>query len=1310
MTLRTALLIDITKFGPDIDDDEELPLESPTWPPLPLRADVDALQGALAEFGFDVRRPSNSGNEPTAAGITAIIDKLIAEHSDGDVVVVYVLSHGTVISGKRSLYILGSDGEKVCTTDWLIKYDQEYGPYVLFLLDVCYAGAMVDVNAALRTGDPDRLWLLAAATSAEYAFEARFTKALVDVLDRIRGGDERLGLRSDHPYAGYGLFAQEVSKAVERRVAEIAGTPQNVIATVISASLDTGSLPFFENPRFRADDVGGPSQTFPRTALVRLGPKDAGYFAAAAGCGAPSDAVTVNFVGRGTELVHLVSWMDDHATGGLAVVTGRSGVGKSALLGVVACAAHRELRSVMNDRLRTVPGLPDARPRVAVINARHRDTRSVVEALAAQLVNVGDPYDGHIHDARDILDEMADRQALVIIDSVDESATGDHIARALLLPLAGLRGCQVLIAAGGGTSVTDTLLSDSPRPALVIDLDDADRTSLRRDVAAVATEMLSRTHYADEGHADAVRAFVQSMSTTLTASERPPDLGEFLITRLYVAHVVNEELLAEDAASIGAAVPRNPIELFETELSDGRIRWVRPVLAALALGRGSGLPLRLIPALAALCTAESESRLPTIREVAAALNSAGTYVRVTPGEGDSVVFGLCHEELAELLRTRPRADADGPVDPKAVFDALVSLVRDNGGWGKAHWYLRCHLLGHARDASCAATLLNDAAFVLDSGVTAAELSPVEDASAAAAAAVAELDAVLSVETPAAERASLLAAAAARHDGSALARSVTARTPHLLVPVFAQPVSSDARIQHVTTRSWLAVVEVGDVLVYDLSDLARPRQRVAGLLPKAVAALDESEPSFVVWSLDGSIVVISVDGVVRSDLKLRPYHGTITGTAAMVLDGHRLVFTAGLQGLLVQDLDSEKNPTLTLLDGSLYRLVSIGFPQGRRGLALQSLGGVNVIRPDVSDLSVAPRVKTLGSYVLICDLDGVGAALCWDHQGICRINLATGAMTRLGRGSAIPAIAASVPGSTGEVVVVDRAGNLSWQDMGNSSPRVLGSVGRAVSQLEICRGGGRDIVACGTDAGVALWDLTTGAEFAQLGSRSIHSLATAVQTGSEHGPTFAIGTGFGGTVLADETADGSVRVTYIPQDEGPAHSGHLPQHRFDDLSVHSRDGWAAVVTHQGTDVSVWHPLTREPLMPPSPAPLSWISFTDRAGPDVTLIGDRLYTVSGDADGKLVFDALDGSASLILDAHDGPIVAVSTWTANTATYAASAGNDRWLKMWDVTARTVVRSLFLSAPIVLFEALPGNRLVVRTDDETVVVSTEQGSEMHR
>ena len=277
------------------------------------------------------------------------------------------------------MYVVGADGRTHALSDvehWL-KTVEDFPdrPYTIFLLDLCHGGvaARLPWQAALADGS-SRAWVIAACEPDQRAFDGRFTQAVTNVLGRLYRSE--LDIDRSVQYVPLATIAREIRREVDRLAAAKDALPQQVTCSVVDLSAGV-DLPFFPNPDFiegERSQVRGRIDTALAPFLDDL-----------------DDAFDPrHFIGRaaghgplGTAWYRLLQWpggrvdradrLDERDEDGpIRLVTGSAGVGKSALIGVLVCAAHPVLRrptKLLWDRVARVPGRLRTSPRYTPASA-----------------------------------------------------------------------------------------------------------------------------------------------------------------------------------------------------------------------------------------------------------------------------------------------------------------------------------------------------------------------------------------------------------------------------------------------------------------------------------------------------------------------------------------------------------------------------------------------------------------------------------------------------------------------------------------------------------------------------------------------------------------------------------------------------------------------------------------------------------------------------------------------------------------------------------------------------------------------------
>ncbi|MFJ3205070.1 hypothetical protein [Streptomyces sp. NPDC086989] len=226
---------------------------------------------------------------------------------------------------------------------WLneVEHGSDQSP-VLFLLDVCGAGAATDYQLFQDVPEGDRrTWVIAACTADESAFEARFTKATAQALERLRLGHWDLSPALSH------VPVEAVADEIARELVRLGeGYPQ----TVMHSPRRAASLPvpeFFANPAFSTDGwqrLRSRLRLAVRELAAEFDPGlDPVHFLTRASGRLDGAAPMTGclFTGRTQELTQIRSWLASDEP--LLLVTGSPGAGKSALLGVTVFLSHDQL-------------------------------------------------------------------------------------------------------------------------------------------------------------------------------------------------------------------------------------------------------------------------------------------------------------------------------------------------------------------------------------------------------------------------------------------------------------------------------------------------------------------------------------------------------------------------------------------------------------------------------------------------------------------------------------------------------------------------------------------------------------------------------------------------------------------------------------------------------------------------------------------------------------------------------------------------------------------------------------------------------
>nr|WP_157527640.1 AAA family ATPase [Kibdelosporangium sp. MJ126-NF4]CEL15647.1 hypothetical protein [Kibdelosporangium sp. MJ126-NF4]CTQ90314.1 hypothetical protein [Kibdelosporangium sp. MJ126-NF4] len=699
--MRRALVVAVSEFGGS--DTEEPAIDDPT--PLPFAPQaVDEMRSALKAVGYSLLPTSD---EPVAASLGESVRQAVC--GPHDALIVHVLSHGYLSGRTGSLYALGSDGRHhpdTAVEGWLKLVEEfERCPHTLFLLDLCYSGTATRLPWQLRTADGlGRAWVLAASAEDREAYSGRFTRAMTVVLDHLVNG--RLDIDSSTELVPLSTIVRALRKQVMLLTAAEGGMQQRVTATVVELGSEP-DLPFFSNPHYRegARSLSGQVDEAMWPWLADIDDLlDARHFVGRAGGRLSSVSPTLpgRFQGRGALLRHLADWIDgtpDAEPGNLRVVTGSPGSGKSALLGVLVCAAHPVLSEPTSTLWHHVHHVPSVCHVLAAVHARQRDVTELVESIARQLRL--SPRPGQRWSPITLASAMRamSEQPVVIVDAVDEANSPAAVATDLLAVLAaarrpdGVPAVRVLVGLRRQEEFAALFAAGE-----VLDLDEILVTDLHDDLVRYVLDTLRSSGVHRGAQRRRTREAIAARIARHLVENRPrAELGEFFVAGL-VAHLYATR---NPDTTTDLPVPTSLLEVLSLHLrvlEDGPAHGMA-VLSAVAHARGTGMPLSVISGL-----------VPGLVDIQGILERLRFYVRTTVDTDGTRLYRLSHQSLVETLRG----------SGSQLHRILASIRLDTGPlrWDVAEPYLLRHAIQHAVDADERDMLLADPEFLVYADPTA----------------------------------------------------------------------------------------------------------------------------------------------------------------------------------------------------------------------------------------------------------------------------------------------------------------------------------------------------------------------------------------------------------------------------------------------------------------------------------------------------------------------------------------------------------------------------------------------------------------
>ena len=680
--------------------------------PGELRSIVDALTGR----GYT---PWSRGTERYLLNpeVEELREAVRAAARAAPLVVLYYTGHG--LKPERSpFYLLTADSEEDRLEGTALEPSQfltlvqrmERGrpaaeqPQVLVVLDCCFSGAGggETLRDALQDLGNPNVWVLASAGALEWAVRGVFATAFTSALNK------RPSTGHSQEFVSLDWIVGEVNAALKA-----VGADQTA-RLVLPHGETTGIYPgFFANE----EQVPG---------VAGLTVEDQEWVSRLRG--ASGESTTAGFyvtgrTGRVRVVEDLARWMRDPDGGGLAVVTGSPGCGKSAMLALPVLLSDSQRRdaalagagqeSLASRAIDLFDGLS-----VLGAYARGMDIYKVTDAISEYLGRFADSPEELL---QDLQKHPETSSRIVVIDALDEARDPRRLLTGLLLPLARQPGLRVVVGA------RRQVLPPLDATSLVIDLDSDDYqdpqalSEYARQLLVAAHEPNLTTPYRDgaESLAATVAAGIAAKATS-----RPFMTGRaqsFLLAQLMARAVRGRpQIIDVTRAGWTDELPAGIAAAFEEDL--GRLKrresTAHALLTALAWAKGPGLPWESIwvPVARALA-ARNDNDPPPLDDddVRWLLNNAGAYVVEDLGPSNRSVFRPFHGLLTAYLTGQPsqQPTADDPttgdawrqrcqqaekVITAALLDTIPYATNGKADWELAHPYLRTYIAQHAHNA------------------------------------------------------------------------------------------------------------------------------------------------------------------------------------------------------------------------------------------------------------------------------------------------------------------------------------------------------------------------------------------------------------------------------------------------------------------------------------------------------------------------------------------------------------------------------------------------------------------------------------
>ena len=1229
-----ALAIGVTWPEPAHEDGE--PPEPREFEPIPDASHhaAELLKVLRRDFRYaKTRKPRNLDPEKTERGLTQAVDNAIRHVYDqhADALIVHVLTHGER-KGNRLLICAGDmDKPTVDVGSWLsaaTNEDKDVRPHALFILDFCHAGHAARNEVAIGPIAERRVWIIAATGPDQSAFDGRLTKAVTRVLANYRSG--MLTVDESAAYIPFGTFTNDIQLELNRMYKN--DLPQEIETSYVQSWQTIPEIPFFANPyqQTRGDNLIRDRLDLEAQPLIDTVPyepdKILNYVNDSAGSGSAA-AITLSspghiFVGRSAELRKLSEWLDDDAGAPVRVVTGKPGVGKSALLGIIVCAAHPRLRQptyVLWQHLNPRPS-PQG-DRFCAVHARGRAIDDIADGLARQLGLGPTERTDHLIQRIGSLDG---RRPVIVIDAVDEAADPPGLVKALLYPLAaeqrsdGTPVCRLLI----GCRREDWLgpLIQANDDDSLIDLGETSAEALHRDISTYlegSLEFSGPYAGARPEQTELRQELVQATADALAGTDGrggTPEFGEFLVAGLFAQQLrASRPVRSRQAArSRGAKVPRALIEVLDLDLAQRRSPWLRPLLVTVAHAYGDGLPDQLIrQAIGAMRWGNAGGPDPTTKELRKALEAAEFYLRRSVDTDGRTLYRIFHQGLADRLCAEPPA----PGIRTLLFQSLTrEAIRPGraGLWRIAPPYLLRHAARHAADAGRLDDLLADPDFLVhaDPVALARELHHARSPEARRAASIHRVSYAHHYKVDPESRRQILAVDAARFGESGWVGKLTGRSPWRI--------------------AWATGGQASPALAATLTEHpSMPRAVACATIDDRVTAIVAAGNDAYLWDLATSQVIKTLTGhtarinavAIRTSGPTAPGHAPVAVTASS--DGTACIW----------DLETMTS-TGTLKEDDGLNAVALATVDGRDVVII----GGNDETATVWDLASREALLTYYGHdsvltgIASAELDGTPLAVTTSNDGTAQVwDLETGETV------------AEYTGHRGDYDDDDERG---WVR------------GVAVGEID----GVPVAVTIGNDGTDHVWDIRTGERKAT--HSSLRRDSSAGDRRSRPDVVSVISLGDGRSVAVTGGADGTAHVWDLAAGEPLiVLAGHTEQvTSVAGTPLHG--GPAAVTSSDDGTVRVWD----------LAAGLEYGAGPGSAGHTgqvrsvaLTQVGDRPAVASASADTTvMIWDLASGTNHDRLTGHTRGVNALAAGEVAGDPVLVSGGADKTARVWNLTAR--------------------------------------------
>ncbi|MFI0964910.1 hypothetical protein ACH4S8_26460 [Streptomyces sp. NPDC021080] len=666
-------------------------------PELETDPEIKGIEALLKPFGAQTEPWPVSPENRGIAAVTARLTTWSVPQDIGDTVL-YWVGHGASDGGPTAL-LAHAHSPRPVTPDGIdpptllrhikARQGRNGAGWAIVIIDACTSGRFVELltSEAYRDGDVHNFLLVATSKDGSTTLGA-FRRALALVLTVTFPAQVTIDLCD---------LARELNR--------------NLHGCPVLSKTDTGRALLWRTSTTFAAHTQAPLDVVAEidAVIASLTVDERRHFVPKAS-GAELGEQHWYFKGRVEERREILSWLD-HATGGMLVVTGAAGSGKSALLGHVLVHSRRELSDVLIRRQHLDP-LPLGSPRPyeafdLVLHLTGATPREVMLRIAAA-AGLPAPPEGPIaeqcmwltqhfretDEAEAERDSEADGSPFTILaDALDEAHLPLTIAERLLSPLADLPGVRVVVGTRGSTLEGPDLPEPADRD--IMDALGVDRERSRtvllvdRDEEAMTRYIQQRLELARiRGELQAEPSQIDYLAKALGGLDR-----QFLYARLAVHEIIANPRLAENPEPL---LEDDHRRLFARAVD--RLAEQTPVnhalLEALALAQGHGLPpADGVWAGVATALASNPDLEVTDADIEELTRTAAPYLMLDTEFGQSV-YRLAHRTFAEHFSWSVPLPSYDPRHSR-ITEHLAGIPDTQAADGPLNPYLAEYLPAHA---------------------------------------------------------------------------------------------------------------------------------------------------------------------------------------------------------------------------------------------------------------------------------------------------------------------------------------------------------------------------------------------------------------------------------------------------------------------------------------------------------------------------------------------------------------------------------------------------------------------------------------